>query len=210
MLEEASEAAEAEAPSFEDRTSRGLTLPWRRHIPGAMAKESAPTPAECAKMGATCACSNLRRASRAVTQVFDAYFEEIGLKATQFTVLAALAYANDEPPTIGELADALVLEQSSLSRNLAVLERLGFVRLVARPEDRRERVVTLLRPGRAALTRAFPLWKKAQTSIAAALPPDELDAQLRALRRLTKVAQDLRPREPRQGGRRRGRSLPEA
>jgi DNA-binding MarR family transcriptional regulator len=170
-----------------------------------MAKESPPSPAECAKMGVTCACSNLRRASRAVTQLFDAYFEEIGLKATQFTVLAALAYADAEPPTIGELAETLVLEQSSLSRNLAVLERLGFVRLVPRPEDRRERVVTMLRPGRAALARAFPLWKKAQTTIATALPNDELDAQLRALRRLTKLAQDLRPRE-----RRRSRSFSEA
>jgi DNA-binding MarR family transcriptional regulator len=160
-----------------------------------MAKESAPSPAEFARMGVTCACSNLRRASRAVTQLFDAYFDEVGLKATQFTVLAALAYADDQPPTIGELADTLVLDQSSLSRNLAVLERLGYLRLVPRPEDRRERVVTLLRPGRAALTRAFPLWKKAQTTICAALPPDQLDEQLRALRRLTKVAQDLRPRE---------------
>src|SRR5262249_16560166 len=116
-----------------------------------MAKETAPTASDCAKMSLSCACYNLRRASRAVTQLFDGYFEEIGLKATEFTVLAALAWSETDPPTIGALADMLVLEQSSLSRNLAVLQRLGYVRLVPRLEDRRERVVYLMRPGRAAL-----------------------------------------------------------
>jgi DNA-binding MarR family transcriptional regulator len=169
-----------------------------------VAKESeTPSKTDCAKMSASCACSNLRRASRAVTQLFDGYFEEVGLKATQFTVLAALAWSEDVPPTVGELAETLVLEQSSLSRNLAVLERLGLVRLVPRAEDRRERIVTLLRPGRVALSRGYPIWRKAQGAISAALEADDLDAQLRSLRRLTKAAQSLgarerrRPRTPR-------------
>lgn len=148
-------------------------------------------------MSQTCACYNLRRASRAVTQLYDAYFDEVGLKSTQFTVLAALAYAEDKPPTIGELADTLVLEQSSLSRNLAVLERLGFIRLVPGEEDRRERIVSLTRAGRSALARGFPVWRKAQSAIASALETDELDNQLRSLRRLTKKAQELRPSKPR-------------
>ena len=56
-----------------------------------MGKES-PSVEECLAMGTTCAFHNLRRASRAVTHVYDAYFDQIGLKATQFTVLAALLY----------------------------------------------------------------------------------------------------------------------
>jgi DNA-binding MarR family transcriptional regulator len=158
---------------------------------------SVPTASDCAKMSLSCACYNLRRASRAVTQLFDAYFDEVGLKATQFTVLSALAFEEERAPTIGELAETLVLEQSSLSRNLAVLERLGFIRLVPGPEDRRERLVTLLRTGRLALARGFPVWCRAQAAIAEALEGDDLDVQLRALRRLTKTAQDVRPRERR-------------
>jgi DNA-binding MarR family transcriptional regulator len=161
------------------------------------ASRSGPTAADCAKMSQTCACYNLRRASRAVTQLFDAWFDEVGLKATQFTVLAALAYAEEKPPTIGELAETLVLEQSSLSRNLTVLERLGFVRVVPGEADRRERIVSLTRAGRSALARGFPLWRKAQAAIASALDKDELENQMRALRRLTKVAQELRPAKPR-------------
>jgi DNA-binding MarR family transcriptional regulator len=158
---------------------------------------SIPTARDFAKMSQSCACYNLRRASRAVTQLFDSYFDEVGLKATQFTVLASVAYADDEPPTIGELADTLVLEQSSLSRNLAVLERLGFIRLAPGQQDRRERIIRLTRPGRSALTRGFPAWRRAQAAIASALAGAELDSQLQSLRRLTKTAQELRPMKAR-------------
>jgi DNA-binding MarR family transcriptional regulator len=154
-----------------------------------------PTAEQCFEMGQTCACFNLRRASRAVTQLFDAHFDEIGLKATQFTVLANLAYENERAtePTVTELAESLVLEQSSLSRNLSVLERLGYVRLVP-GADRRERNVQLTRTGRAALARGYPIWRRAQSAMAAALE-DELTAQLKGLRRLTRAAQDLRRRD---------------
>jgi DNA-binding MarR family transcriptional regulator len=151
-----------------------------------------PTADECIAMRVTCACYNLRRASRAVTLVFDAYFEDLGLKATQFTVLVSAADQSKGRLTVNDLAAALVLEQSSLSRNLAVLERLGYIRLV-RGDDRRERFVTLTRSGRAAIARGFPLWKQAQARIAAAFADGDLDQQLRSLRRLTKTALEVRP-----------------
>jgi len=165
-----------------------------------MAKETAPSIAECAEMGAQCACHNLRRASRAMTQLFDSYFDEIGLKATQFTVLAALAWSEGRPMPIGELAEMLVLDQSSLSRNLAVLERLGLVKLEASPADRRERIVQLTRAGRASLARGFPIWKKAQGVVADALK-DDLERQLKLLRKLTRTVQALRPEKPRRSSR---------
>lgn len=157
---------------------------------------SVPTIEQCLEMGQTCACHNLRRAARAVTQVFDAHFDEVGLKATQFTVLAVLSHAGDEPPTVSSLADSLVLEQSSLSRNLAVLERLGYVKLAAGARDRRERIVTLTRAGRTALAKGYPLWKRAQAAMAEALDGD-LEGQLRALRKMTRSAKALRPQRER-------------
>ena len=151
-------------------------------------------------MSLSCVCSNLRRASRAVTQLYDGFFDEVGLKATQFTVLAALAWSDGKAPTVSELAVILVLEQSSLSRNLAVLERLGFVRLASGDEDRRERRVHLTRPGRAALARGFPIWRKAQAAMASALESEDLAGELRALRRVTKSALRLRPPKTRARG----------
>ncbi len=155
------------------------------------AKES-PSVEECLAMGMTCAFHNLRRASRAVTQVYDAYFDEVGLKATQYTVLAALLYESNGRPTVTDLASALTLEQSSLSRNLAVLERLGYTKLVP-GDDRRERIVTLTSRGRVVLARGYPVWKAAQAAVSEALDAKELDIQIRSLRRLTKTALALRP-----------------
>lgn len=154
-----------------------------------------PTTEQCLEMGQNCAFHNLRRASRAVTQVFDAYFDEIGLKATQFTVLAVLAHAGEASPTVTALAESLVLEQSSLSRNLAVLERLGHVKLAPGSDDRRERIVTLTRAGRAMLAKGYPVWKRAQSAIAQELDGD-LEGQLRALRKMTRSAKALRPAKP--------------
>ncbi|MBX3202868.1 MAG: winged helix-turn-helix transcriptional regulator [Labilithrix sp.] len=170
------------------------------------ATRGGPSPSDCAKMSLSCACLNLRRASRVVTQVFDGYFDEVGLKATQFTVLAALAWYDKNPPAIGTLAEVLVLEQSSLSRNLAVLERLGYIRLTAGEADRRERIVSLTRGGRGALARGYPVWKKAQAALGSLLEAGELDSHVRSLRRLTTTGQALRPRRPRgRGGAARGR-----
>jgi DNA-binding MarR family transcriptional regulator len=151
-----------------------------------------PSLDECLAMGTTCACYNLRRASRAVSQVYDAYFEPVGLKSTQFTVLAALAYESAGRPTVTDLARTLVLEQSSLSRNLAVLEREGWIKL-APGTDKRERRVVLTRAGRAALARGYPAWQAAQRALAETFDPRVFALQLRALRRLTKTAQAMRP-----------------
>ncbi len=146
-----------------------------------------PTPEECHEMGTMCACYNLRRAARAVTQVFDDYLEEAGLKATQFTVLAVLSYTKDQPPTVTQLAESLVLEQSSLSRNLAVLEKKGFVKLLP-GSDRRERITTLTQSGRNALAKGFPAWRKAQAAVAGTVDPELLAAQFRSLRSITRSA----------------------
>src|SRR5438874_1240140 len=156
--------------------------------------KDAPTTEECLEMGRACACYNLRRASRAVTQVYDAYLDEVGLKSTQLTLLAVLAYRNP-PDTVTALADALVLEQSSLSRNLAVLERKGYVRF-SPGADRRERIATLTREGRAALARGFPVWKRAQAAITAAVSSTDFDLQMRGLRKLTTSALALRAVSP--------------
>ena len=93
------------------------------------------------------------------------------------------------------LAEALVLEQSSLSRNLAVLERLGHLKLAPGPDDRRERIVALTRSGRAMLAKGYPVWKRAQAAIAAELDGD-LEGHLRALRKMTRSAKALRPSKP--------------
>ena len=74
-----------------------------------------------------CACANLRKATRAVTQVYDAALRPSGLKATQFTLLATLATLGDPPLT--RLAEAMVKDRTTLTRNLKPLIAKGSVRV---------------------------------------------------------------------------------
>lgn len=101
-----------------------------------------------------------------VTQRFDAELAKAGVKATQFTILTAAKLAG--AVTVTELAELVVLEQSSLSRNLAVMVRQGWLELhppTGAGADRRVRVVRLTAKGLRTLTRAWPHWLAAQAAI---------------------------------------------
>ena len=117
---------------------------------------------------ASCTCANLRKAARAVTQAFDTALQPSGLRATQFTVLATLAKRGELP--LMKLAEAMVLDRTTLTRNLRPLIDRGLVR-ETRDEDRRVRRLGLTRAGAAALETALPYWHQAQGRLVAALGP---------------------------------------
>ena len=132
------------------------------------AKQKASLVSKVAEVAATCACGNLRRASRAVTQHFEAALEPSGLKATQFTLLVAAACAGPAP--VSGLAEALVMDRTTLSRNLKPLVGRGLLAM-SPGADRRRRLVRLTAKGRRALEGALPLWAGAQARIVAGLGP---------------------------------------
>ena len=109
-----------------------------------------------------CTCFNVRRASRAVTQFYDETMASSGIKATQFTMLGAVALMG--PASVTRLAEHLALDRTTLTRNLKVLADQGLVEIFA-GEDRRERVVRLTDVGQAAIERATPVWREAQDAL---------------------------------------------
>mgnify|MGYP003388822835 FL=1 len=119
-----------------------------------------------------CTCFNVRRASRAVTQFYDDIMAPSGIKATQFTMLGAVALMG--PASVTRLAEHLALDRTTLTRNLKVLASQGFVAISA-GEDRRERVVSLTDDGQAAIERATPVWHEAQDALVRrrTLAPDD-------------------------------------
>jgi len=110
----------------------------------------------------TCACFNLRKASRAVTQLYDQILQPSGLLTTQFTLVVAISIAGST--TITRLAEDLVMDRTTLTRNLKPLERQGLIEIVP-GQDQRTRVVALTAEGREALTKAIPLWEQVQASV---------------------------------------------
>ena len=108
-----------------------------------------------------CNATALRKASRRMTQLYDSALEPTGLRSTQFAILVELARRSEGPPTMAELADAMVLDRSALGHNLRPLER---ERLIALQEgsDRRQRLIVLTSAGKAKYREGLRRWQVAQ------------------------------------------------
>ena len=139
-------------------------------VPGAR-----PAPAAS---NAPCACGRLRRASRALTQLYDDALAPSGLLVTQFSLLRTLARVG--PSSVSALAAATLTDRSALSRNLAPLAARGLV-VDGDGADGRARIVALSPAGRRALTRALPHWRRAQRAVRHRLGPERLHALIDTL-----------------------------
>ncbi len=113
-----------------------------------------------------CACFNMRKAARSITQFYEDIMRPSGLRSTQYTILSATKHL--EPITVMGLAEEIVTDRTTLTRNLKVLEKHGLIRLEA-GEDRRERQIYLTDKGREAQAKAYPLWQEAQEEMIARL-----------------------------------------
>jgi DNA-binding MarR family transcriptional regulator len=107
-------------------------------------------------------CANLRRASRALTQLYEDALRPQGLRATQFTVLQALSLAGGV--TQGVLGQILAMDSTTLTRTLDIMERRGWI-AKRRGKDRREWQIRLSKGGEAQLQRALPAWRNVQNRV---------------------------------------------
>ncbi|HMN78314.1 MAG TPA: MarR family winged helix-turn-helix transcriptional regulator [Burkholderiaceae bacterium] len=110
-----------------------------------------------------CTCLALRKTARRVSMIYDQCLEPYGLTITQYGLLAHLR--RQGPVGIGTMAQQLIMDPTTLSRNLRPLERQHCVRFEQDPQDRRARRVLLTDEGSAALRRARPGWERAQQQI---------------------------------------------
>jgi len=114
----------------------------------------------------TCVCATLRKASRAVTQVFDNALRPSGLRATQFNILGVIWGSGEA--TVTQLTKRLAMDQTTLPRSLGLLERENLIQTVPKP-DGRLRTVKLIPNGEQAIESAFPLWAEAQKRMVLAI-----------------------------------------
>jgi DNA-binding MarR family transcriptional regulator len=129
----------------------------------------------------TCLGTKLRMASRAVTQLYDDAIAESGIRSTQFSLLVALAQAPLVP--LSKIAEALVMDRTTLTRNLMPLVREGLVK-EGRAADKRVRAYALTAQGKQVLERALPGWRKAQAELKRVLSGEDRE-QLDRLLKLT-------------------------
>lgn len=132
-----------------------------------------------ARLARTCACVNLRRASRAITNYYDNLFSAAaGIRATQITPLVVLYLAG--PQTIHEIAGRLRLDRTTLTRNLKLLEEAGLLR-IGPGEDQRTRLVALTKRGGKVLLKALPVWEEAQDRVVRGIGEERFQALLTQL-----------------------------
>ncbi|OWW19900.1 hypothetical protein AYR66_10700 [Noviherbaspirillum denitrificans] len=104
--------------------------------------------------------------------MYDKALKPSGLKITQFSILRLLKHFPGL--TTGEMADALVMDSTTLTRTLKIIHNSNWIESAA-GEDRRERHWSLTAEGRARLQAAEPLWKSAQKEFADMMRDIDLD-----------------------------------
>ncbi|MFV2056431.1 MAG: MarR family winged helix-turn-helix transcriptional regulator [Thiohalomonadales bacterium] len=107
-----------------------------------------------------CVSFNIRKAMRAVSQHYDQILAPSGLRNTQFAILTVLRLNGNL--AITELADQLVMDRTTLTRNLKPLEKDGYLRILPGLQDRRSRLIELTAAGKKVQNNAIPHWQKAQ------------------------------------------------
>jgi DNA-binding MarR family transcriptional regulator len=137
-----------------------------------------------------CSCTRIRQASRVLTRIYDEHLKPTGLQDSQLSVLVGVAMFGEAGASIGPLAQALVLDRTTLTRNVGPLSKSGHLKVTRSRSDGRSRVITLTRSGERLIELAFPLWQQAQASIAQALGPGSLRSLRAALSPVIKLAKE--------------------
>jgi DNA-binding MarR family transcriptional regulator len=137
----------------------------------------------------SCTCGELRKAARAVTLLYDNAFKSSGLLSTQLDLLYVI-YKSD-CAGISHLAKELGMDRTTLTRNLSVLERHGFIKISSGNKDNRTRIATITYKGRAIVAKAIPLWNEVQRKVKQQMGEDSWRELMDKLSQFVRVANQL-------------------
>ena len=133
---------------------------------------------------AECACFDLRKATRAVSRMYDDFLRDAGLNITQLSMLRLIRAGKEL--SISTLGRYMVMDRTSITRALAPLERDGLIQ--SRPAaDKRIRIVSITNKGRRLLENAEPGWRKAQETLIDTIGEDRWRAMSALLRDTTRM-----------------------
>jgi DNA-binding MarR family transcriptional regulator len=114
----------------------------------------------------------MRKSSRLITQFYEDRLSAVGLKSGQFSILKAVSFLKQTSNK--ELQGILVIDQTTLSRNLKPLFRDGYLKLSADSNDARIKLISLTTQGKSLYKKADPIWQKAQNDLEKKLGSEEV------------------------------------
>jgi DNA-binding MarR family transcriptional regulator len=129
-----------------------------------------------------CLCAVMRKAGRILTRRYDQSLRPSGLKLTQYSMLANIERNPDV--SVSELAGLLVMDQTTVTRNLRVLQKLGYIHLEPDMNDHRIKRIRISEAGTSKMDEARPLWKEAQSQTEGILGRANIEGILDSLRNL--------------------------
>jgi DNA-binding MarR family transcriptional regulator len=133
---------------------------------------------------AECACFDLRKATRAVSRMYDDFLRDAGVNVTQFSQLQLIGA--EQEISVSTLGRYTVMDRTSVTRALAPLERDGLIN--SRPgADKRFRVVSLTKKGRKLVEDAEPKWRRAQEALMDAIGANRWSVMRSLLRDTTRL-----------------------
>jgi DNA-binding MarR family transcriptional regulator len=130
-----------------------------------------------------CLCFAAQRAARALARRFDEAFRSLGLTSWQFSLLMALN--RPQAPSIGEIADFMALDRTTLTANLKPLQRRGLVAIEVDTADRRSRRLQLTVAGLRLLAAAVPVWERTHREVERHMSGEQASAMRGALAMLS-------------------------
>jgi DNA-binding MarR family transcriptional regulator len=135
-----------------------------------------------------CALASTRRAARLLTQLYDSYLAEYDIEAGQFALLMMVDAMAERGQT--GIAQALGMDKTTLSRNLKVLRKRGWVGSETGSGDARRRELSLTAEGRAMLIKARQGWKRAQEAFREELKDVEWSRLMETIEIISRAATD--------------------
>lgn len=129
----------------------------------------------------TCLCLHVQRAARRLARQFDVALRPVDITNGQFSLLMSLN--RPAPPLMGEVAELLAMDRTTLTAMLKPLQRRGLVKVAVDPDDRRSRRPALTPKGKRLLAKAYPIWERSHALIEAKLDgrADQMRADLGVL-----------------------------
>jgi DNA-binding MarR family transcriptional regulator len=110
-----------------------------------------------------CVCGNLRKTTRVITQFYDQHLQSTGLRSTQCGLLRNISLHKNI--SVGELGDMLLMDQSTVTRNIEILKKYGYITITPKNHDARKKSISITQSGEEKLKEAIPLWEEAQARI---------------------------------------------
>src|SRR4029077_15391090 len=131
-----------------------------------------------------CACFDLRRATRAVSRMYDDFLRDAGLNITQYSLLRVIC--REKELSISTLGRYMVMDRTSITRAVAPLERDGLIHRCP-AADRRIRIVSVTSKGRKLVEDTAPKWREAQEALLETIGEDRWRAMSNVLRETTRM-----------------------